>query len=207
MTASGFRLGALAHDVSFYPFRPPGDGHVAAAYLRSLDAPAGASLEAHIDLLPRRRRGGDRDAHPQRTRAAIVSADPAGQRESREELAGCELRRAGEAARAAAQIIVRARSGRDWAGDVFSRSGYQDIWRIWNWARWQRWPRRRGCLSATIQECRISRRRPARRASYFSDRPIRSRWRPLGAVRTLQGESMAKLTVDEVAAAIAVCQS
>jgi len=46
-------LAALAAEVSFYPFRPPGEGHVAAAYLHSLDAAAGASLEARIDLLPR----------------------------------------------------------------------------------------------------------------------------------------------------------
>ncbi|HYB90885.1 MAG TPA: glycosyltransferase family 9 protein [Candidatus Binataceae bacterium] len=42
---------AAGGPVSFYPFRPDGDGHIAAEYLRSIDA-AGQPLEVPIDLLP-----------------------------------------------------------------------------------------------------------------------------------------------------------
>jgi ADP-heptose:LPS heptosyltransferase len=45
-------LGELSRDVRFYPFRPLGDGHVASAYLRSLDTAWNGPLEARIDLLP-----------------------------------------------------------------------------------------------------------------------------------------------------------
>jgi heptosyltransferase-2 len=44
-------LGTFAREVNFYPFRPPGDGHVAAAYLRTLDVDPNGSLEARIELL------------------------------------------------------------------------------------------------------------------------------------------------------------
>jgi len=42
---------AAGGPVSFYRFRPDGGGHVAAAYLRSIDAPE-QPLDAAIDLLP-----------------------------------------------------------------------------------------------------------------------------------------------------------
>lgn len=45
-------LSALVPDASFHPFRPPGAGHVATGYLAALDAPAGAALDARIELLP-----------------------------------------------------------------------------------------------------------------------------------------------------------
>jgi heptosyltransferase III len=38
--------------ISFYPFRPPGDGHMAEAYLRLLDEPLVQPLRSVIDLRP-----------------------------------------------------------------------------------------------------------------------------------------------------------
>jgi ADP-heptose:LPS heptosyltransferase len=39
--------------VSFYPFRPPGDGHVARCYLRALGENEASPLENRIELMPR----------------------------------------------------------------------------------------------------------------------------------------------------------
>ena len=43
---------AARSKISFYPFRPPGDGHLAACYLRSIGEEVAATLESRIDLLP-----------------------------------------------------------------------------------------------------------------------------------------------------------
>ena len=46
-------LGAVARgELRFYPFRPPGDGHVAECYLRAIGEPAGTPVENGIDVLP-----------------------------------------------------------------------------------------------------------------------------------------------------------
>jgi ADP-heptose:LPS heptosyltransferase len=39
-------------EVHFYPFRPPGDGHVAECYLRAIGERSGAPVESRIDLPP-----------------------------------------------------------------------------------------------------------------------------------------------------------
>jgi heptosyltransferase-3 len=44
-------LAKVAREARFYPFRPPGDGHIASAYLRLLGAPEGFSTEATLGLL------------------------------------------------------------------------------------------------------------------------------------------------------------
>src|SRR6266851_4949908 len=44
---------ASAGRVSFYPFRPPGDGHVARCYLRALGENDASPLENRIELMPR----------------------------------------------------------------------------------------------------------------------------------------------------------
>src|SRR5713226_751606 len=44
---------ASAGRVSFYPFRPPGDGHVARCYLRALGEIDASPLENRIELMPR----------------------------------------------------------------------------------------------------------------------------------------------------------
>jgi ADP-heptose:LPS heptosyltransferase len=38
--------------VDFYPFRPPGEGHVAQCYLRAIGEPGGTALENPVGLLP-----------------------------------------------------------------------------------------------------------------------------------------------------------
>src|SRR5438445_458698 len=39
-------------EVHFYPFRPPGDGHVAEYYLHAIGEPSGAPVESRLDVLP-----------------------------------------------------------------------------------------------------------------------------------------------------------
>jgi ADP-heptose:LPS heptosyltransferase len=45
-------LGALAREIGFYPFRPSGEGHIASAYLRSFGAAPNGQLSTRVDLLP-----------------------------------------------------------------------------------------------------------------------------------------------------------
>ncbi|HXD90406.1 MAG TPA: glycosyltransferase family 9 protein [Candidatus Binataceae bacterium] len=43
-------LTAVTRDVRFYPFRPPGEGHVAVAYLRAMRLPHAIAAEVTLDL-------------------------------------------------------------------------------------------------------------------------------------------------------------
>jgi len=199
-------LTALAREVIFYPFRPPGEGHVAAGYLRSLDAPVGPSLAAHIDLLP-----------------DDIAAATAILGRIRLEPRSFMLILPGSGSRAknwpAANFVALARllaprtrslcvlgPAETELTNVFRAAGIPSIDGLELGEVAALAARARVFVGNDSGVAHLAAAAGAPGVVLFGPTDPQ-RWRPLGAVRTLQGESMAKLTVDEVAAAIAVCQS
>jgi heptosyltransferase-3 len=60
---------AAGGSVSFYPFRPPGTGHVAACYLRAIGAPPSTPVSAQIELLAK-------DLHSAKRQLASLDLEP-----------------------------------------------------------------------------------------------------------------------------------
>jgi heptosyltransferase-3 len=199
-------LAALAREVNFYPFRPPGEGHVAAGYLRALDAPVGPSLVAHIDLLPD-------DIAAATAILARIGLEPR----------SFMLILPGSGSRAKnwppANFVALARlltprikslcvfgPAETELPNVVREAGISSI----DGLELGEVAALAACARVFVgNDSGVSHLAAAAGAPgvvlFGPTDP--ERWRPLGAVRTLRGESMAKLTVDEVAAAIAVCQS
>ena len=199
-------LAKLAHAVSFYPFRPVSDGHVAAGYLRSLDAPAGPALTTHIDLLP-----GDVAAasailarYGLEPGAFLLILPGSGGRAKNWPAANFVALAKLLAPRMRA-LCVLGPAETD-LKNVFSAGGITTIDAL-----------ELGAVAALAADARVfvgndsgvshlATAAGARGVVLFGPTDPQ-RWRPLGTVRILQGESLAKLTVEEVAAAIAGCQS
>jgi ADP-heptose:LPS heptosyltransferase len=199
-------LAALAHDVNFYPFRPLDNGHVAAGYLRSLDAPVGPSLVAHIDLLP------DDIA----AATAILARAGLEPRSFMLILPGSGSRAKNWPPAnfvALAQLLTpRTRSlcvlgpAEAELGDVFRAAGIPSIDGLELGVVAALAARARVFVGNDSGVAHLAAAAGAPGVVLFGPTDPQ-RWCPLGAVRTLQDESMTKMTVDEVAAAIAVCQS
>lgn len=195
-------LAALGREVSFCPFRPPGVGHVAAGYLRVLDAPVGPSLTAHIDPLP--------DDIAAATailaraglapRSFMLILPGSGGREKNWPPANFVALAQQLAPRMRSLCVLGPAEGE--LTNVFRAAGIPSIDSL-----------ELGEVAALAAQARIfvgndsgvshlAAAAGAPGVVLFGPTDPR-RWRPLGAVRTLQGESMAKLTVGAVAAAIA----
>jgi len=199
-------LAAFAHDVSFYPFRPLDNGHVAAGYLRSLDASVGPSLAAHIDLLPE-------DVAAATTILARVGLEPrsfllilpgSGSRAKNWPAANFVALAHLLAPRLKA-LCVLGPAETDLA-NVFHAAGITSLDGLELGEVAALAARARVFVGNDSGVAHLAAAAGAPGVVLFGPTDPQ-RWRPLGAVRTLQGESIAKLTVDEVAAAIAVCQS
>lgn len=199
-------LGALAPEVGFYPFRPPGNGHVATAYLRSLGAPAGPSLDARIDPLP--------DDIAAATallthnafapRAFLLLLPGSGGRAKNWPAANfVALAKLHELRLRALCVLGPAETE---LANGFRAAGITTVDGL-----------ELGEVAGVAAQARVfvgndsgvSHLAAAAGASgvvlFGPTDP--ERWRPLGAVRTIRGESIAKLKVEEVAAAITLCQS
>jgi ADP-heptose:LPS heptosyltransferase len=199
-------LSQLCHEVSFYPFRPPSDGHVAVGYLRSLDASVGPSLATPIDLLPADVAAATtiRARHGLEPRSFLLILPGSGSRAKNWPAANFV---------ALAKLVApRLRSlcvlgpAEDELADVFRGAGIPTLDGL-----------ELGEVAALAADAgvfagndsgvaHLAAAAGGRGVVLFGPTDPR-RWRPLGAVCILRGESIAKLTVDEVAAAIAVCQS
>lgn len=198
-------LGALA-PVRFYPFRAPGDGHVATAYLRVLEAPpVEPNLDARVEPLPE----------------DIATAT-------------ATLIRNGFAPRSFLLLLPGSGSrAKNWpvANFVALARLLQPRLRslcVLGPAEMELAPALRIAGITTLESLELGEVAAlAAQARVFvgNDSGVShlaaaagasgvvlfgptdpERWRPLGAIRIVRGESMAKLTIAEVAAAIAVCQ-
>jgi ADP-heptose:LPS heptosyltransferase len=194
-------LGRLSPGVSFNPFRPLGDGHVAAAYLRSLDAAGNGSLEARIDLLP----------HDVEAATARLARSGPGPRPYLLILPGSGSRAKNWPTEnfiaLAKRIEPRLRSlcilgpaeaelTESFRGAGITTFEGLELGEVAGMAAYAR-----VFVGNDSGVSHLASASGARGVVLFG--PTDScRWRPLGKVRAMQGESMAKLSIDSVEAAI-----
>lgn len=188
-------------EVHFYPFRPPGDGHVAECYLRSIGERSRAPLESRIDVLAEDSAAAARILNRiglGKKNFMLVFPGSGSAKKNWPVLNFCELARRMAAAMPALFVLGPAEAAlepllRTWK---FATLGGLELGEVAGLAR-----AARGFVGNDSGVSHLAAAAGATGFALFGPTDP-ERWRPLGSVRVIRRDPLAELTVGEVAATI-----